>query len=235
MPILYACIKIDPKTTIEYSSRSGTYGSEAHRVMQKIDPAQDKRASYSAGEFIFHVQVTARVVLLCVCDKEFKQYVAFSFLKKVKDAYATNNGPGALTQLQASLKREVELYNSGKGDKIQALQSEIDAVRGVMLENIDQLMDRGEKINILVAETEELNAQSDQFFTGSRKLKNAMWWKNVKLMLLIAFILIVVIFIITLVACGGFGFKKCKSDSPPPPPPPPPAPPASTAAGALRV
>jgi vesicle-associated membrane protein 7 len=84
-------------------------------------------------------------------------------------------------------------------------------VRGVMMENIDQLLDRGEKINILVEETQGLNDASTNFFESSRTLKNKMWWKNVKLMLLIALVILIVIFIIVIIACGGFTFEKCKS------------------------
>merc|ERR1711964_284020 len=121
-------------------------------------------------------------------------------------------GPHPHTALSGTLKREMDNFNAGKGDKLQALQQDIESVRGIMLENVDQLLDRGEKINVLVAETEQLNDQSEQFFTSSRDLKRAMWWKNVKIMLLIALVICIVIFVIVLIACGGFDFHKCKKD-----------------------
>ena len=212
MPIFYSCIRVDPRTTIEHASRGGTYGKAAHAVSDIIDASHDRRASYSTDNVVFHVQVAGRVIFIAVCDPEFKQLQAFTYLKKIREAYQTNKGPHPHSSLGAVLKREMENFNSGKGDKLQALQQDIESVRGIMLENVDQLLERGEKINVLVAETEQLNEQSDQFFHSSRDLKRAMWWKNVKIMLLIALVLIIVIFVIVLIACGGFDFHKCKSD-----------------------
>lgn len=219
MPIFYSCIKIDARTTVEHAARSGNYGAEAHRVMQRIEVKADRRASYSADSVVFHVQIANQVLYMCVCDTEYRQGLAFQFLGKLKDAYMTNRGPGAVASLNAQLKREMETFNSGKGDKLQQLQSEIDSVKGIMMQNIDQLLERGERIDVLVGQTSELADQSDAFFDNSRTLRKKMWWKNVKLMLLIGFVIVLVIFVIVLIACGGFKFPKCKSDPPPPPPP----------------
>jgi hypothetical protein len=43
---------------------------------------------------------------------------------------------------------------------------------------------RGEKIELLVDKTEALNQSAKKFQKSAKTLKNAMWWKNVKMWLM---------------------------------------------------
>ncbi len=70
------------------------------------------------------------------------------------------------------------------------------------------MLARGEKIELLVDKTEALNQSAKKFQKASKSLKSAMWWKNVKMWLMIAFVLAIVIFLITGFACG-WKFSPC--------------------------
>ena len=65
-----------------------------------------------------------------------------------------------------------------------------------------QVLARGEKIELLVDKTEALNQSAKKFQKASKSLKSAMWWKNVKMWLMIAFVLAIVAFLIWGFACG---------------------------------
>ena len=84
----------------------------------------------------------------------------------------------------------------GKADAIANTQQEIDNVKGIMTENIERVLERGERIDLLVDKTDRLGAGAQDFRMRSRGLKRRMWWKNVKLMVLIA---VVVVFLIVLI------------------------------------
>jgi vesicle-associated membrane protein 7 len=66
---------------------------------------------------------------------------------------------------------------------------------------------------LLVDKTDRLNQQAFKFEKQSKRLKNVMWWKKVKMWLAIAFIVAVIIFAITAMACGGLTFHNCKSNN----------------------
>jgi vesicle-associated membrane protein 7 len=68
---------------------------------------------------------------------------------------------------------------------------------------------RGEKIELLVDKSEALNDSAKKFQRSSRALKNVMWWKNVKMWLLIIAIVAVLIWLISSFVCG-FDYSKCK-------------------------
>ena len=60
-----------------------------------------------------------------------------------------------------------------------------------------QVLERGERIEVIVDKTEDLQSQADQFRRQGRDLRNKMWWQNMKMKLLIAaavLLLIIVIF-----------------------------------------
>lgn len=100
-------------------------------------------------------------------------------------------------------------YNtSPEADKFAAVRSKIGDVKDIMVQNIEKVLQRGEKIELLVDKSDALNRSAAKFEKSSNKLKNQMWWRNVKMWLLIAFIVLVVIYIIMSLICG-WDFKKC--------------------------
>ena len=68
----------------------------------------------------------------------------------------------------------------GKQDAIGNVQNEIENVRGIMTENIERVLERGERIDLLIDKTDRLGGTAQDFRVSSRGLRRKMWWKNVK-------------------------------------------------------
>jgi len=83
-------------------------------------------------------------------------------------------------------------------DAIGNAKKEIDDVRGIMTRNIEGLLERGERIDLLVDKTDRLGGSAREFRVRSRGLKRKMWWKNVKLMALLGTVLVLIILAIVL-------------------------------------
>lgn len=90
----------------------------------------------------------------------------------------------------------------GQGDKsddaIGNARREIEDVRGIMTRNIEGLLERGERIDLLVDKTDRLGGSAREFRVRSRGLKRKMWWKNVKLMALLVTVLVLIILAIVI-------------------------------------
>jgi len=65
--------------------------------------------------------------------------------------------------------------SSGDVDKIERVKADMDDVKNVMVDNIEKVLKRGEKIELLVDKTDNLNQQSIRFKKHSSQLKTAMW------------------------------------------------------------
>lgn len=64
---------------------------------------------------------------------------------------------------------------------------------------MDKVIERGERIEILVKKSETLADQSLDLRDTSRKVKNKMWWKNKKVMIGIIAIIIIIIVVVVIV------------------------------------
>ena len=91
---------------------------------------------------------------------------------------------------------------AGKEDAIGNVQQEIESVRGIMTENIERVLERGERIDLLVDKTDRLGVGAHDFRVRSRGLKRQMWWKNVKLMVLLTVVVVFLIYLFVGFGCG---------------------------------
>lgn len=98
---------------------------------------------------------------------------------------------------------------SGKQDAISNVQNEIDNVRGIMTQNIERVLERGERIDLLVDKTDRLGGSAHEFRMRSKGLRRRMWWKNVKLMALLVVVVIFLIYLFVGMGCGFPGWGKC--------------------------
>jgi synaptobrevin homolog YKT6 len=56
-----------------------------------------------------------------------------------------------------------------KADKLTAIQTQLDEVKDVMHTNIEQLMQRGETLDSLMAKSDDLGSASVQFYKQAKK------------------------------------------------------------------
>jgi vesicle-associated membrane protein 7 len=103
-------------------------------------------------------------------------------------------------------------------DAVARVRGEIAEVKTVMVQNIERVLERGEKIELLVDKTESLNAQAFRFKKQSTHLRRAMWWKNAKLVLALSGALVCLALFVTMSACG-LRFEKCRRHGGSAPPP----------------
>lgn len=54
-----------------------------------------------------------------------------------------------------------------------------------MVQNLERVLQRGEKIELLVQRTEELQTNAKDFRKVSTDLKNHYWWRNMKLWIIV--------------------------------------------------
>jgi vesicle-associated membrane protein 7 len=140
-------------------------------------------------------------------------------LDDVRSKFQASYGERAMTAIAFAMNGEfarvlqdrMDFFNDNpEADNLSKVKGQIEDVKGVMVDNIEKVLARGEKIELLVDKTEQLNQSAKRFQRASKSLKTAMWWKNVKMWGLIAVIVIIIIWLIASFICG-FNFSKCQS------------------------
>jgi vesicle-associated membrane protein 7 len=70
------------------------------------------------------------------------------------------------------LRRQIERFNDPSSDKITTMKNDLSDIKGVMVNNIEKVLERGERIELLVDKTDRLNQSSFKFEKTSRQLKD---------------------------------------------------------------
>lgn len=81
-------------------------------------------------------------------------------------------------------------------DKLASVSKKVDSVKLVMQENVDLALQNCVKLESIEKAAEELQQQAGVFKRNANELKNKMWWKNIKMKLIIGFIILAILGII---------------------------------------
>lgn len=83
-------------------------------------------------------------------------------------------------------------YNTAPpSDELTRAQNELNQVKDIMVQNVEQILSRGERIDLLVNKTDAMAGQATAFRRGARTVRQQMWWKNVKILILSVFVALV--------------------------------------------
>ncbi|EFA80046.1 synaptobrevin domain-containing protein [Heterostelium album PN500] len=202
MPLIYSLVARGSTVLAEYTNTTGNFQSITKRILELIPPNETKM-SYVYEKYIFHYLVSDSLTYLCMADQEFGRRIPFLFLEDVKNRFKSSYGDkgktamayGMNTDFSRTLENLMDHYsNNPQSDTLNRTQAQVDEVKNILVSDIaPQLLKRGEKIEILVDRTENLQQQSFQFKKQSKQLKCSMWWKNVKLMIIIGVVVAVTI------------------------------------------
>ena len=99
--------------------------------------------------------------------------------------------------------------NTGN-EKLDVISNKLNSVKNVMFNTIDNILERGEKLEVLVDKTDNLETTSFQFNRNARKLRRTMLCNKIKTYLCIGFGAIFILWFLSSLICG-FDYKKCKS------------------------
>ena len=79
----------------------------------------------------------------------------------------------------------MDTYNTAPPtDELARAQTELNQVKDIMVQNVEQILSRGERIELLVDKTDTMANQATAFRRGARSVRRQMWWKNGKIMAL---------------------------------------------------
>jgi len=217
MPILYSVISRRTTVLCKYATCAGNFAEVTEQIISKIPPHNDK-LTYSHGNYLFHYVSENGVIYLCITDDEFERSRAFLFLNEIKRRFLAAYGPTVESALPYSmntdfgrvLANEMKHYSESRDvDTISKVHGELDELKDIMVKNIDNIAMRGERLELLVNKAENLNSGSVSFRTTSRNLARSMFWKNIKLYVIIGVIIAVIIYFIVCMACGGLLWQGC--------------------------
>ncbi|RDW63888.1 putative snare protein [Coleophoma crateriformis] len=143
-------------------------------VAERTRPGQ--RQDVEEQDLTFHAYGrTEGVCGIIISDQSYPALVAHQLLSKVVDEFlakhprstwATSNPTLAFPELKDYI---VKYQDPHQADSIMKIQKELDETKIVLHKTIESVLQRGEKIDDLVAKSDGLSAQSKMFYSQAKK------------------------------------------------------------------
>ncbi|KVH89167.1 Longin domain-containing protein [Cynara cardunculus var. scolymus] len=225
--LIYSFVSRGTVILAEYTEFTGNFTSIAFQCLQKL-PATNNKFTYNCDGHTFNYLVEDGFTYCVVAAESAGRQVPMAFLERTKDDFTKKYGGGkAATAVANSLNKEFGFTvkftitrpklkeqmqycvdHPEEISKLSKVKAQVSEVKGVMMENIEKVLDRGEKIELLVDKTENLRSQAQDFRTQGTQMRRKMWLQNMKIKLIVLGIIIALILIIVLSVCGGFNCGK---------------------------
>ncbi|GAB4819188.1 hypothetical protein N2152v2_006234 [Parachlorella kessleri] len=149
------------------------------------------------------------MVYLVMADEACGKRVPFAFLTDIQQRFESLYSAVASqavayemnSEFSRVLQQQMDYFNTNpKADSINRVQAELGQLKTIMVDNIDKILDRGERLELLVQKTDNLSHDAFAFKRGARQLQSSMWWRRarttagiVALVLLLAYVLVCII------------------------------------------
>ena len=215
--LIYAFIARDKEVVLaDFNIARGSYTQQIFEVLKIL--MANCRESCVAGDYVFHVINEGKFAYGCLASEGYKRRIAFQFLEQMKDEFqqhfsetqrntAINHSLSA--QFKPKLQKKVEYFNTPECDQIWRAEQQVQEGQDIMTRNLEKILDRGFKIDIMVEKTETMNAQAQVFKKEATNIKRKMWWRNWGLKIALVFLILLIIYLIVGFTCT-WTFHACR-------------------------
>lgn len=229
--LIYSFVARGTTVLAEHSAFTGNFSAIAVQCLVKL-PQSNNKLTYVCDHHTFNFLVHDGFTFLAVADEDLGRQVPFAFLERVKDDFKHRfQGGRADLAVAHSLDREFAprleehmLYVTSNPEEVQRLsriKSQVAEVKGIMMENIEKVLDRNEKIDLLVDKSTGLQSDAHNFQRQGQKIRRRLWFQHFRLKLFVLLLVVVIAMVIYLSVCKGFVCHNPSLPGTPPAPPPP--------------
>ncbi|KAK7111258.1 vesicle-associated membrane protein 7-like [Littorina saxatilis] len=222
MTIIYSCVARGTTVLCSNQTGNGTFSDTIKSMLNNIPSSGDGKRTYTAHNNDYHCLIENGILYVCVTESGVNKQQPYSYLAEIKRRFqsgplagrAVTAGFGELDRdFNFVLAQQMKNFSKagGGGDTVSKLQSQVDEVKGVMTQNIEKVMERGDRLEDLMDKTEELENSAQNFQRTSRKISRRYWWKNKKMTLIICGVSLLVVIVIVIIILFSTGVLPPKS------------------------
>jgi vesicle transport protein SEC22 len=178
------------------------FRSQTKALLLKLSSQSENNSIVEFDKYLAHIKITDEVAFICFCEKSSSKNVAFAFLNELSETFfkmftegqiMSANRPYALIKFEATIHRVMREYQNARSvEGLSRIKQDLSEVQSIMTENINEVLERGNKLDYLNLLSGNLAVDSKRYLDVSRDLNLQAFYKNAKV-ILIAFIFICII------------------------------------------
>lgn len=213
MTLEYAAVARENIILAQYASASGNFDIEFSDIFKKMNKNEGQFACEKKNKKFFILHDASGLNFIVVGAIELDQPKAFEFLKKLQRNFLIQHTRSWQNAEPFSLQNEFSpkiksLLIETSSQKFEQIQRNLSETQDTMSKNIQNLMLRGNELELLDSTANELSNSSVEFVRTSASIKRQMFCQKYSLWFIIAGIAVVVIFLVIIIVCG-IKFNKC--------------------------
>ncbi|XP_022751668.1 vesicle-associated membrane protein 711-like isoform X1 [Durio zibethinus] len=220
MGISYGMVAREQVVLAEFSATQTNASTVARKILDRMKEANnDSNSSFSHDCYIFHVKRTDGLTVLCLADDSSERRIPFAFLEDIHKKFVKTYGRAIHSasafamndEFSRILSQQMDHFSKDPtADRLNRLKEEMSQVRSVMVDNIEKLLERGDRLALLVEKTSTMQGNAIRFKSQARRYKNAIWWRDFKFTAtLILMLLLIIVYVLLTFFCNGLFLSSC--------------------------
>ena len=230
MPIVYSLISRGVHVLCDWTAPGveGNFSLVSRLLLRKLQPDGPTRCSYLYNQCVFHYITHASLVYLCMTDRLFPSESAFAYLAGLQSTFLAQHAAECQTAVAYSQQVSflpyfdhlVQYYNSHATlphhhtpPTNSQPQQDPSAVQDVMVANLERILERGERIELLVQKASTMEEPAVRLVMdrdeGRTRRKQKVQRGTCRIAAVLAVFLGAVLYVSLTMACGGPKLPKC--------------------------
>ncbi|KAK0216868.1 VAMP/synaptobrevin-like protein [Armillaria fumosa] len=212
MSLIHALVAQGSTILAEHKAGKRDFSQATQTILSKIPPNNSK-LTYVWEQYLFHYVSEGGFTYLVMADDSAGRRMPFAFLAELQRKFTSAPSSSSSDDMPAyglqgtfgpTISSLMHTYNTAPpSDELTRAQTELNQVKDIMVQNVEQILSRGERIELLVDKTDAMAGQATAFRRGARNVRRQMWWKNKKVLGLGILAGLVLLWIILAQFCGA--------------------------------
>uniref|UniRef100_A0A0N5APA7 Vesicle-trafficking protein SEC22b n=1 Tax=Syphacia muris TaxID=451379 RepID=A0A0N5APA7_9BILA len=154
------------------------YTNQAKMIFRRLNNSAQTAQTVESGPYFFHYIISDAICALCLCDKSFPRKSAFAYLADIANEFNGQYGtrvaavtrPYHFIEFDQYIQVAKRKYADRSRHAMSAVSNELQDVARIMVSNIEDVIHRGEALNILENRASDLSTLSRKYKEDARQL-----------------------------------------------------------------
>ncbi|OCF36883.1 vesicle-associated membrane protein 7 [Kwoniella heveanensis CBS 569] len=219
MSLIHALVARGTTVLAEHATGTAELKPAAQITILSKIPPNNSKLTYVWQDRLIHYVSSDGVIYLVMADDSVGRRMPFAFLAEVERRFTASYSSDeivsasghSLGDFEPELAKLMHQYTTAPpADPLRQAQSDLNNVKDVMVQNIESILQRGERLDLLVDKTDTLAGQAYAFRRGARNVRRQQWWKNTRITALTGVVCFLIIYIFVAQFCGA-SLTHCRS------------------------
>ncbi|KAK2155190.1 hypothetical protein LSH36_246g01041 [Paralvinella palmiformis] len=178
------------------------YQNQAKQLFRRMNASSPTKGTLETGPFLFHYLIERGVCYLILVEKTFSKRLAFNYLEDVQAEFHAQYGsrvdtvsrPYSFIEFDTYIQKAKKNYMDSRARRnLTNINSELQDVHKIMIQNVEDVLQRGEALSALDDKASHLASMSQKYKKDAHYLNVKSTY--VKIAAIIVIIVLILLFV----------------------------------------